>query len=124
MEDVAKLLRTRGTVLVDEPDTPGQLIVALLGDYAYALYLDGRSSSMLPADFATEYPDAAAALVGRRLWWPSNSDDVPGASTLERAYTQFGATDADNEVLHLNRFREYTSTRRNPRRNINLSSLT
>ena len=55
----------------------------------------------MPVDFAQAHPDAAAALVGRRLWWPSNYDDVPGASPLERAYTQFGPTDADNEVLHL-----------------------
>ena len=61
---------------------------------------------MLPVDFAQAHPDAAAALVGRRLWWPSNYDDVPGASPLERAYTQFGPTDADNEVLHLNRFHD------------------
>jgi len=61
----------------------------------------GRASSMLPVDFAQSHPDAAAALVGRRLWWPSNYDDVPGASPLERAYTQFGPTDANNEVLHL-----------------------
>lgn len=106
MEGVAELLRQRGTVLVDEPDTPDQLLVALLGEFGYALYLDGRSSSMLPPDFASSYPEAAAALVGRRLWWPSNSDDVPGASTLERAYTQFGGTDQANEVLHLNRFHD------------------
>ena len=61
---------------------------------------------MLPVDFAQAHPDAAAALVGRRLWWPSNYEDVPGASPLERAYTQFGPTDAENEVLHLNRFHD------------------
>ena len=124
MEEAAALLRKRGTVLVDEGEEGEQLLLALLGkprrtrsrarvrflqqrslvctgDYGYAMYLDGRASSMLPVDFAQAHPDAAAALVGRRLWWPSNYEDVPGASPLERAYTQFGPTDADNEVLHL-----------------------
>jgi enterochelin esterase-like enzyme len=83
LEDVAALLRKRGTVLVD--DSGEQLLVALLGEYCYAVYCDGRASSMLPTQFANKYPDAAAAMVGRRLWWPSNYDDVPGASPLERA---------------------------------------
>ncbi len=106
LEEAADLLRHRGNVLVDEGDNGQQLLVALLGDYGYALYLDGRASSMLPADFPSTYPEAAAALVGRRMWWPSNYSDVPGAGPLERAYTQFGPTDSDNEVLHLNRFHD------------------
>ena len=85
LEDVAALLRKRGNVLVDEGafpsssrlmkqqtsfaalksanvsinagDTGEKLLVALLGDYGYALYLDGRASSMLPADFATAHPE-------------------------------------------------------------------
>jgi hypothetical protein len=54
--DVAALLRARGTVLVDDG---GGLLVALLGEYGYALYEDGRASNMLPARFADEHPEVA-----------------------------------------------------------------
>ena len=74
--DAAALLRSHGTVLVDDPDNGG-LLVALMGEYGYALYDDGRASSMLPVKFSADYQDAAAALAGRRIWWCAPHGHAP-----------------------------------------------
>jgi hypothetical protein len=52
-----QLLFESPNVSINAGDTGEKLLVALLGDYGYALYLDGRASSMLPADFATAHPE-------------------------------------------------------------------
>ena len=55
-----------------------------------------------PASLAWEHAAFLEPLKGRRIYYPSRTDDMPGAGPLERAYTLI--VTPDGEVLHLNRF--------------------
>jgi hypothetical protein len=107
--EAVEFLRERGEVLYDEE---GRLI-ALLGDHAYTIR-EGHSGSMITAgDPALTTGPVHQALLGRRIFWPSNykSDSsstghegvVEGAGEMQRAYTQFGTPD---DILHINRFHD------------------
>jgi hypothetical protein len=92
MEQMEALLRDRGEVLLD---ADGQLLV-LIGEYGYAnrgLYrkIEKGAAFLEP-------------LKGRRIWFPSRYEDVPGSALFERAYTLVVTPDA--EVLHINRFHD------------------
>jgi hypothetical protein len=92
LAEAEALLRERGEVLYDEEDT----LLAIIGEYGYAnrgLY--GK------VEKEAEYLEP---LRGRRIYFPSRTDDMPGAGPLERAYTLVVTPDA--EVLHLNRFHD------------------
>jgi hypothetical protein len=92
LDDIDPLLRKHGEVLHDAGDT----LVVLIGENGYAnrgLYrrVDRGSRWLEP-------------LRGRRIYFPSRSEDVPGARPLERAYTL--VVTPEGEVLHLNRFHD------------------
>lgn len=92
MEQMEALLRDRGEVLLD---ADGKLLV-LIGEYGYAnrgLYrkIEKGAAFLEP-------------LKGRRIWFPSRYEDVPGSALFERAYTLVVTPDA--EVLHINRFHD------------------
>jgi hypothetical protein len=74
MEQMEALLRDRGEVLLD---ADGKLLV-LIGEYGYAnrgLYrkIEKGAAFLEP-------------LKGRRIWFPSRYEDVPGSALFERAY--------------------------------------
>ncbi|MFN4260925.1 MAG: hypothetical protein ACK4RK_16655 [Gemmataceae bacterium] len=87
-----ELLRDKGDVL---HDTGGTLIV-VHGEYGYA-------NHGLYRRFPKGEP-FLDALKGRRLWYPSVYEDVPGSGLFERAYTL--VITPDGEILHLNRFHD------------------
>lgn len=90
--EVEALLRDKGEILYDHD---GRLLVSI-GEYGYA-----------NRGFYREVEKGAPflePLKGRRIFFPSNYDDAPGAGPLERAYTQI--VTPDGEVLHLNRFHD------------------
>ncbi len=92
MEQMEKLLRDKGEVLLD---ADGKLLV-LIGEYGYAnrgLYRKVEKGAKF-----------LEPLKGRRLWFPSRFEDVPGSGLFERAYTQ--VVTPDGEVLHINRFHD------------------
>ena len=84
------MLREKGEILYDHD---GRLLV-LIGEYGYA-----NRSFYRKVDKAAPFLEP---LKGRRIYFPSNYSDAPGAAPLERAYTQI--VTPDGEVLHLNRF--------------------
>ena len=92
LADVEKLLRAKGEVLFD---SAGTLLVAI-GEYGYANR--GLYRQLKKGDKALE------TLKGRRIWYPSAYEDVPGSALFERAYTLVVTPDA--EILHLNRFHD------------------
>lgn len=92
LEDAEVLLRKRGDVLFDADGT----LLVRIGEYGYAnrgLYRQVEQGAAF-----------LEALRGRRIYFPSLSDDQPGAGPLERAYTL--VVTPDGEVLHLNRFHD------------------
>ncbi len=92
LDEAEALLRKHGEVLLDEGDT----LLVQIGEYGYAnrgLYRKLEKGSK-----------PLQALRGRRIYFPSRYDDVPGTGPLERAYTLIVTPDA--EVLHLNRFHD------------------
>lgn len=91
-EEVERYLREHGEVLYDQ----GGRLLALIGEYGYAN--DDFYRKVEPGSAFLE------PLKGKRLFWPSNYDDAPGAGPLQRAYTQI--VTPDGEVLHLNRFHD------------------
>lgn len=90
--DAEALLRKRGEVLYDEDDT----LLAIIGEYGYA-----NRGLYRQVEKGAEFLEP---LRGRRIYFPSRTDDMPGAGPLERAYTLIVTPDA--EVLHLNRFHD------------------
>lgn len=92
LDDAEALLRGRGEVLHDQDDT----LLVVIGDHGYAnrgLYGDVEKG----AEFLQP-------LRGRRIYFPSRSDDMPEAAPLQRAYTLVVTPEA--ELLHLNRFHD------------------
>lgn len=90
LADAEALLRKRGEVLLDADET----LLVLMGEYGYAnrgLYRGVEKGAVF-----------LEPLKGRRIYYPSRTDDMPGAGPLERAYTLI--VTPDGEVLHLNRF--------------------
>lgn len=92
LDELDTLLRKEGEVLLDADD----LLVVQIGDYGYAnrgLYrrVEKGAAWLEP-------------LKGRRVYYPSRADDMPGAGPLERAYTL--VVTPEGEVLHLNRFHD------------------
>lgn len=86
------LLRERGEVLYENNGT----VLAILGEYGYAnrgLYREVEKGAKF-----------LEPLRGRRIYFPSRSEDMPGAGPLERAYTL--VVTPEGEVLHLNRFHD------------------
>lgn len=86
------LLREKGEILYEKDN----VMLALIGEYGYAtrgLYrqLEKGTPFLEP-------------LKGRRIYWPSRTDDMPGAGPLDRAYTL--VVTPEGEVLHLNRFHD------------------
>ncbi len=92
LKDAEDLLRKRGQVLLDSDGT----LLVLIGEYGYAnrgLYRKIETGA-----------EVLEPLKGRRIWFPSRYDDVPGSGLFQRAYTLV-VTPA-GEVLHLNRFHD------------------
>jgi hypothetical protein len=92
VNDVDSLLRQRGEVLLDADGT----LLVQIGEYGYAnrgLYrrIEKGNKVLEP-------------LLGRRIYFPSRTDDMPGAGPLERAYTL--VVTPEGEILHLNRFHD------------------
>jgi hypothetical protein len=90
LADADALLRKRGEVLFDADDT----LLVLIGEYGYAnrgLYRGIEKGAAI-----------LEPLKGRRIYYPSRTDDMPGAGPMERAYTLI--VTPEGEVLHLNRF--------------------
>ncbi len=92
MDEMEKLLHDKGEVLLD---ADGKLLV-LIGEHGYA-----NQGLYRKVEKGAEFLEP---LKGRRLWFPSRYDDVPGSGLFERAYTQ--VVTPDGEVLHLNRFHD------------------
>ncbi len=92
MKDVEALLRKEGEILYD---AEGRLLV-LIGDYGYA-----NTGFHQKVEKGARFLDP---LKGRRLYFPSNDPQAPGAGPLQRAYTQI--VTPDGEVLHINRFHD------------------
>lgn len=92
VEAAEELLRREGDVLYDRDDT----LLVQIGEYGYANHSLFRKFEKGEAFLEP--------LRGRRLFFPSRSDDQPGAAPLQRAYTQ--VVDPYGEVLHLNRFHD------------------
>lgn len=92
MVEVEALLREKGDVLYEKD---GLLLVSI-GEYGYA-------NQSLYRKVETGAP-FLEPLKGRRIYFPSNYEDAPGAAPLERAYTQI--VTPEGEVLHLNRFHD------------------
>ena len=92
LEDAEELLRTKGEVLLDQEGT----LLSLIGEAGYAnegLYRKIEKGA-----------DALKPLKGRRIWFPSRYEDVPGSGLFQRAYTLI--VTPEGEVLHLNRFHD------------------
>ncbi len=92
VEEAEQLMREKGEVLVDRDD----LLIVRIGEYGYA-----NRGLYRKIDKGAKILDA---LRGRRIYFPSRTDDLPGAGPLERAYTLI--VTLDGEVLHLNRFHD------------------
>ena len=92
VEDAEALLREKGDVLYDRDG----VLLAFIGEYGYA-----NRSLFRRFEKGEGFLEP---LLGRRLFFPSRSEDEPGAGPLERAYTQ--VVTPDGEVLHLNRFHD------------------
>lgn len=92
VEDAETLLRKQGEVLVDE----GGVLLAIIGEHGFAN--QGLLGRIKKGDKRLE------PLLGRRIYYPSRSKEMPGAGPLERAYTL--VVTPDGEVLHLNRFHD------------------
>lgn len=90
LADADALLRKRGEVLLDADGT----LLVLIGEYGYANHGLYRGVEKGAA--------CLEALKGRRIYYPSRTDDMQGAGPMERAYTLI--VTPDGEVLHLNRF--------------------
>lgn len=92
MDEAESLLREKGEVLYDEGDT----LLVLIGEYGYANrslhHKFEKGSAVLDA------------LRGRRIWYPSRYEDVPGSGLFQRAYTLI--VTPEGEILHLNRFHD------------------
>ncbi len=92
LDEVDALLRQRGEVLYESGDT----LLVQIGEYGYAntgLYRQIEKGAPF-----------LESLRGRRIYFPSRSNEMPGAGPLERAYTLVVTT--EGEVLHLNRFHD------------------
>ena len=92
LEGAEGLLREKGDVLFDSNDT----LLVQIGEYGYAnrgLYRNVEKGAAF-----------LEPLLGRRIYFPSRSNDMPGAGPLERAYTL--VVTPDGEVLHMNRFHD------------------
>jgi hypothetical protein len=92
MEEAEALLREKGDVLLDADGT----LLVLIDECGYAnrgLYRKIEKGSPV-----------LEPLKGRRIWFPSRYQDVPGSGLFERAYTLI--VTPDGEVLHLNRFHD------------------
>ncbi len=92
VNDAERLMRDKGEILFDRDDT----LIVRIGEYGYAnrgLYrkIDKGAAFLEP-------------LRGRRIYFPSRTEDMPGAGPLERAYTLI--VTLDGEILHLNRFHD------------------
>jgi hypothetical protein len=92
LAEAEKLMREKGEVLFD---SDGALLV-VIGEYGYANR--GLTGRLKKGDKALE------ALKGRRVWYPSTYQDVPGSALFERAYILI--VTPDGEVLHMNRFHD------------------
>jgi hypothetical protein len=90
--EAEKLLREKGDILYDND---GRLLVSI-GEYGYA-----NQSFYRKVEKGASFLEP---LKGRRIYFPSNYDDAPGAAPLQRAYTQI--VTPEGEVLHLNRFHD------------------
>ncbi|MDA0745545.1 MAG: hypothetical protein O2954_03445 [bacterium] len=92
IEDAEAVLRKHGEVLYEKDDV---LLVAI-GEYGYATHgLLGRFEK--GADFLEP-------LKGRRIFFPSRTNDIEGTAPCQRAYTLI--VDPEGEVLHINRFHD------------------
>ena len=92
LAEAEKLMRAKGEIVLD---SDGVLLV-VIGEYGYANR--GLYRRLEKADKAIE------ALKGRRIWYPSTYEDVPGSALFERAYSLVATP--EGEVLHLNRFHD------------------
>lgn len=92
LEAAEALLRKQGDVVYDSNGT----LVAVIGEYGYA-----NRGLYRQVEKGAKFLDA---LRGRRIYFPSRSDDMPGAAPLERAYTL--VITPEGEVLHMNRFHD------------------
>ena len=92
LEAAETLLRKEGQVLLDNNDK----LLVLIGECGYASR--GLYGSVKKGEAYLE------PLLGRRIYFPSRSSDMPGSGPLERAYTL--VVTPDGEVLHLNRFHD------------------
>lgn len=92
LEEAEALLRKQGEVLYDQAG----MLLAVIGDCGFAN--QGLAGRVKKGDKLLE------PLLGRRIYYPSRSKEMPGAAPLERAYTLI--VTPDGEVLHLNRFHD------------------
>jgi hypothetical protein len=92
LAEAEKLMREKGEVLFDKTDT----LLVVIGEYGYANR--GLYRRVQKGDQALE------ALKGRRIWYPSAYEDVPGSALFERAYSL--VVTPDGEVLHMNRYHD------------------
>lgn len=92
LAEAEKLMREKGEVLFDKDGT----LLVVIGEYGYANR--GLYRQLKKGDRALE------ALKGRRIWYPSAYQDVPGSALFERAYSL--VVTPDGEVLHMNRFHD------------------
>lgn len=86
------LLRSRGEVIHEA----GEIVLAVIGEYGYSSR--GLYRQIEPGAAFLE------PLRGRRIYFPSRTEDMPGAGPLERAYTL--VVTPEGELLHLNRFHD------------------
>jgi len=92
VEDAEAVMRAQGEVLYEEDDT----LLVLIGEYGYANQgLLGRFEK--GADFLEP-------LKGRRIFFPSRTNDIEGTAPCQRAYSLI--VDPEGEVLHINRFHD------------------
>lgn len=101
LDDAETLLRERGEVVYEE----GETLLVIIGEYGYSTHgllgkLDDRRDLLEP-------------LIGRRIFFPSRSNDIEGTAPLQRAYTLIVAP--DGEVLHINRFHDTSWAPAEPR---------
>lgn len=92
LAEAENLMREKGEVLLDNAGT----LLVVIGEYGYANR--GLYRLLQKGDKAIE------SLKGRRIWYPSAYEDVPGSALFERAYSL--VVTPDGEVLHLNRFHD------------------
>ena len=101
------ILRAEGEILFEEED----MLLALIGDYGYALSRPStdRVCSQFRfyrrmMDLEKERPECLAPLLGRRIYMAPGQDGVEGTGNFGRAYTII--VSPEGEVLHLNRFHD------------------